>query len=379
MTKTGKIIVWIVVIVLVIWGIFAISGKKEEAKTESDTIKLGFVGPLTGDLANMGENAQAAVGIAVDEVNKTGGVLGKQIEVVYEDDACNGATGANAVSKLINSDKVVAVVGGLCSGATLGEAPISEAAKIPQLSFCSTNPTISQAGDYIFRDVPSDLFQAKYAAEYLIKTGKKKVVLLTSKDDWGDGLSKAFTDAFTKSGGTILMTDSFDHNAKDFKAQLLQVKAKNPDAVYFAGYTDATIAALKQAHDLSIKTQFFGADAWDDTKIWSELGTLGDGAMFTVVGSNSTDEFKAKMKAKLNKDDIVYCSNYAYDGIKVLTNAITLANSTDGTAIKDALYKTNYTGGVSSKTIIFDENGDPTSAAYIVKIAKDGKASELPQ
>ncbi|HEV7424564.1 MAG TPA: ABC transporter substrate-binding protein, partial [Candidatus Paceibacterota bacterium] len=133
MTKNGKLVVWIVVIFLVVWGIVAMSKKKIE---EPATIKIGFVGPLTGDLANMGANAQAAVGIALDEINNAGGVLGKKLEVVYEDDVCTGAGGANAVSKLINTDKVVAVLGGVCSGATLGEAPITEAAKVPQLAFC---------------------------------------------------------------------------------------------------------------------------------------------------------------------------------------------------------------------------------------------------
>ena len=373
MSKTSKIILWVVVLALVVWGIMALSGKEGQMP---DTIKIGFLGPLTGDLANPGENAQAAVSIAVDEVNKAGGVLGKKLEVVYEDDTCNGATGANAISKLINANKVVAVLGGFCSGATLGEAPIAEAAKIPQLSYCSTNPTISQAGDYIFRDVPSDLFQANYAAEYLLKAGKKNVALLTSKDDWGDGLNKAFTDAFTKAGGVIVMTDSFSPKARDFKTQFTKLKAKNPDAVYFVGYTDTTIPALKQAHDLNIKAQFFGADAWDDTKIWSELGSIGNGAMYTIVGTNSNAAFKTAMKEKLGKEDIIYCSNYAYDGLKILANAINKAGSTDGAAIKNALYQTDYKNGVSSKAIKFDRNGDPTSANYVVKTVKDGKATE---
>ena len=376
MTTTGKVIVWGVVAVFVLWGLMFLGGDK---MAEGDTIKIGFVGPLTGDLANMGENAQAAVQIAVDEVNASGGVLGKKVEIVYEDDGCTGATGANAVSKLINTDKVVAILGGLCSGATLGEAPISEAAKVVQLSYCSTNPTISAAGDYIFRDVPSDLFQAKYASDYLMKAGKTKVSLLTIKNDWGDGLNKAFTDAFTKAGGTIVTTDSFDPDTKNLKTQMTQIKAQNPDAVYFAAYTDASIAGLKQASDLGLKTQFFGADAWDDTKIWNELGTLGNGAMFTVVGTNSTDDFKAKMKEKLGKEDLVYCSNYAYDGVKVLVDAIKFAGKATGPAIKDALYKVKYTGGVSAKEIMFDENGDPVGAAYVIKVEKDGKVTEMAQ
>ena len=377
MNKTIKTIIWIVIIILVIWVIASMV--KSPKQQVSDTIKIGFTGPMTGDLAQFGENAEAAVSIAVDEINKAGGVLGKKLEVIYEDDGCTGAAGANAISKLINSDKVSAVLGGFCSGSTLSEAPIAEAAKIPELSFCSTNPKITQSGDYIFRNVPSDNFQAKFTANYLIQNGKKNVALLTSKDDYGDGLNKAFTEAFVGNGATIVMNSSFDPNATDFKAQMTELKAKNPDAVYFVGYTPATIPALKQAHDLGIKTLFFGADAWDDSKIWNELGTIGDGAMYTIVGTNSTDSYKAAMKAKLGKDEIIYCSNYAYDGLKILANAINSAGSTDGAAIKDALYKTNYTGGVSSKNLTFDSNGDPTSAAYVIKIVKNKIATEMVQ
>ena len=273
----------------------------------------------------------------------------------------------------------MAILGAACSGATLGAAPIAEAAKVPMLSYCSTNPTVSQAGDYIFRNVPSDFFQANYAANYLMGKGMKNVALLTSKDDWGDGLKKAFTDAFTKAGGVIVSSDSFDPASKDLKAQLTTIKGMNVDAVYFAGYTDPSIAGLKQAHDLGIKAQFFGADAWDDTKIWSELGTLGDGAMFTVVGTNSSADFKAKMKAKLGKDDLIYCSNYAYDGLKILAAAINKADSVSKTAVKDALSKTKYTGGVGSAEVMFDNNGDPTTAAYIIKRALGGKLTEVSQ
>ena len=151
MSNTAKTVVGIIVLVLVVWGIMAVNGKKAAAPA---VVKIGFTGPLTGDTADIGQNAQAAVSIAVDEINKAGGVLGKQLEVVYEDDTCNGTGGANAVSKLINADKVAALLGPACSGATLGAAPIAEAAKVPELSYCSTNPTISDAGDYIFRDVP---------------------------------------------------------------------------------------------------------------------------------------------------------------------------------------------------------------------------------
>jgi branched-chain amino acid transport system substrate-binding protein len=380
MSKTGKVIIWAVVWVLAIWGLSQLGGQEgEPAGTSDEPIKIGFLGPLSGDVANIGENARAAVEIAVAEVNADGGVLGRNIEVVYEDDVCSGASAANAMSKLINTDKVVAVLGAACSGATLAVAPIAEAAGVPELSYCSTNPTVSQAGDFIFRNVPSDLFQADYAAEYLVNSGKGNVAVLTSKDDWGEGLNKAFTDALARAGGSVVSADSFEPTSKDFRTQLTKIKAQGPDAVYFAGYTEASIAGLKQASDIKLDAQIFGADAWDDSKIWSELGSLGDGAMYTVVGTNSSDGFKAKMKEKLGKDDLVYCSNYAYDGLKVLADAIGRAGGTDGVAIKDALYNTKYSGGVSAESLEFDANGDPVSANYIVKVAKDGKTEEAPQ
>lgn len=368
-----KSVLWVIIIILVIWGISSLSGKND---TEAETIKIGFLGPLAGDLAHMGRNAQAAVSIAVEEINASGGVLGKSVEVIYEDDGCNGATAASAISKLINVDKVVAILGGMCSGATLGATPVAEVAKVPQLSYCSTSPAVTSAGDYIFRNVPSDLFQANFMASHLINIGKKNVALLTTKDDWGEGLKKAFTNSFSALGGVIVYTDSFDPASKNLKAQFTEIKSKNPDAIYFIAYTDPSIAGIKQARDLAITAPFFGADAWDDSKIWTELGTIGDGATFTAVSAYSSDEFKSKMKTKLGTDDIVYCSNYAYDGLKTLTDAIEKGGKTNGLSIKDALENAEKQDG-SGK--IFDENGDPASADYALKQVLSGRASEMTQ
>lgn len=371
----NKVITWIVVIVVVVGGIFFLN--KGRAPKDTSPVKVGFIGPLTGDLGNVGKNAQAAVQIAVEEVNADGGVLGRTLEVVYEDGQCGGAGAANAASKLINTDKVVAILGGTCSGETLAIAPIAEAAKVPELSYCSTAPAITNSGDFIFRDVPSDNFQANFAAEYLAGKNLKKVALIYVKNDWGLGLKDALQSALSTTGGTLVAEESYDPTSKDLRSQLAKIKAVAPDAIYFAGYTDGTIAGLKQAKELGITAQFFGADAWDDTKIWSSLGSVGEGAMYTLVGTNSSDDFKVKMQAKLGAPDIIYCSNYAYDGLKILAAAIDRANSTEGIAVKDALYKTNYTSGVSSESVKFDANGDPTEANYAIKVIKGGVATDL--
>lgn len=343
---------------------------------KGEPVSIGFSGPLSGEVANFGINAKAAVDIAVEEVNAAGGIAGKPLKVVFEDDQCDGKGASNAVSKLINVDKVPVVLGSICSPATLSYAPMAEQAKVVGLSFCSTAPKISQAGDYIFRDVPSDLFQASYAAKYAYDLGKRKAAIVYVNNDWGMGLEKAFTEAFQKLGGTVLMEEGYDPTSKDLRAQMTKVKGSDADLLYFAAFPDGTTAGLKQAKELGIAITIMGGDVWDDNKMWTDLGDAGEGALFTVVGTNSTDAFKTKMKEKLKSDEITYCSNYAYDAVKVIAQVMNKVG-VDSTMIKDELYKTTLTGGVGSASLSFDANGDPVASNYVIKLVKGGKAEQV--
>lgn len=377
MTTTGKTILWIIIAIVIIGLIigFTRTPKVDERAMNTEPIKIGFTGPLTGDLGNIGENAKAAVEIAVEEVNSSGGINGRMLEVIYEDDKCNGADGVKAANKLINVDGVSAILGSTCSPATLSFAPIAEQAKTPVLSYCSTAPKISEAGDYIFRDVPSDLFQADYAAKYLYNNqGKRKVAIININNDWGIGLRKAFADSFKALGGEIVLEESYESTSVDLRTQMAKVKSSKADTLYFPSFTNGAISGLKQAKALGLTQTIFGADAWDDNKIWEELGTAGEGAMYTLVGTNPNESFKTKMKEKLGNDSIIYCSNYAYDGVKVLASAMSKAG-TDKVAIKDELYKVRYEGGVSSPLIEFDINGDPKGAIYGINAVSNGKAA----
>ncbi|HEY4506214.1 MAG TPA: penicillin-binding protein activator [Candidatus Paceibacterota bacterium] len=376
----NKVAIWIIILIVVIGGIWLIVANKDNVpEASAEPIKIGFIGPLTGDLANIGANAKAAVEIAVNEVNAAGGIDGRSIEVVYEDGACAGATAANAVTKLINIDKVPAIIGAACSGETLASAPIAEQGKTVLLSYCSTNPAITTAGDYIFRSVPSDSFQGNFAANHIFTNlSKKKVAVIFINNEWGTGIKNAFTKAYQDLGGQVVLSESYEPTSADLRTQMSKVKTSGAELVYFAGQTDGTITGLKQAKELGITLPFFGADSWDDTKVWSELGAIGNGAMFTTVGSNNTEEFKAKMAEKVGPDNIIYCSNYAYDNIHLMANVMKEVGI-DATAIKDALYNVNYTGGVGVDPLKFDANGDPVSANYVIKVVKDGKADVMTQ
>lgn len=369
---TKKIVV-AVVVVLVLWGIYALV-KGPSAPVLTGPVKIGFIGPLTGDAANLGQNIKAAVEIAVTEVNAAGGIAGQPLEVIYEDGQCTGKVASNAANKLINIDKVPVILGGACSGETSSFTGLANQTKTAVLSYCSSAPAITDAGDYIFRNYPSDTFQGAYAAEYLYKTLKKKnVAVLYVKSDWGAGIKDVFIQSFKKLGGTVAAEEGYEQTSRDLRTQLTKVKSTNPEMVYFLGYTEASIPALKQAKELGLNAPFFGGDAWDDSKIWSSVGAAGESAMFTVVSALPSPEFKTAMETKVGNNEIGVCTPTAYDGLKLLAKVLGRVGP-DGEKIKNELYKTSYSGGVSSEKIEFDKNGDVKGANYVVKVVKNGKA-----
>ena len=374
MSTTGKWITGLIALVIVI-TLVTVFGRGENGGEMADEgpIRIGYMAPMSGDLGNVGLNARAAVELAVEEVNAAGGIDGRSLEVVYEDDKCSGPTAVSIANKLVSTDKVVAVAGPLCSPAVLSAAPVFEAARIPALSFCATAPKVSDAGDYIFRNVPSDNFQAKFAAEYIYnKMGKKKAAVMAVNNDWGLGVSGAFKDAFAILGGEIVFSETYASDTRDLRSQLSKVKATDADVLYFAGFPDGSTIAIKQMQELGLSLPTFGADAWDDTKIWADVGPAGEGMMFTAAATNATEEFKAGMLAKTGGDEIIYCSNYAYDGVKMLAQIMNEVGA-DPEMIKSRLYTIRHEGEVSQPITEFDVNGDPKASVYALKVVRDGK------
>lgn len=245
------------------------------------------------------------------------------------------------------------------------------------LSYCSSAPAISQAGDYIFRDYPSDLYQGSFSAEYIYnQLSKKKVVILYAKSDWGNGIKDVFAKKFKELGGTIVAEEGYEQTSRDLRTQLTKIKSANPELVYFLGYTEASIPGIKQAKELGLSAPLFGGDAWDDSKIWTDAGSAGEGAMYSVVYAPLNNDFKTKMRVKVGNDEITVCTPQAYDAVKLISKVIEKVG-TNAEAIKNELYKINYTGGVSASEIKFDSNGDFVGANYIIKVVRNGKAIEM--
>lgn len=339
---------------------------------ENGDILLGAILPLTGDAAEIGQSNRQAIELAVEQINAAGGINGRNLKVLFEDGRCSAEPSANAANKLVNVDKVTAIVGGVCSSETLAIAPIAEAAGVPEISQTSSNPAITNAGDYIFRVYPSDSFQGKVAAEYAFnKLGARKIAFLNIQNDWAVGLTGVFERRFTELGGQIVAKEQMLPDAKDVKAQLTKVRDSAPDLIYMPAMTNTTVVALQQASELGIQTQKLGGDGQDDPAIVSQLGATGNGFKYTVVKSNDAQSFVDGMNAKGNS--LAIGASQAYDAVFLLANAMKTAG-TDGAKIKDELYKVKAYPGASG-TIGFDEHGDLLTAAYSVKEYNEGELS----
>ncbi len=338
-----------------------------------DNIKIGFIGPLSGDAASIGQSAKAAVEMAVEEINNAGGINSRTLDVIYEDGKCGPKDSTNAANKLVNLDKVPVIIGGLCSSETLAAAPIAESGKTVLISYCSSNPKITESGDYIFRTYPSDAFQGKVAAEKIYNDLNAKTVgVLYCLGDWCVGIKDVFKKRFSELGGTIVAEEGYEQTTRDLRTQIAKIKDSKPDLIYFLGYTEASIVGLKQLKEIGIESPIFGGDAWDDPKLWDEAKESGEGAMYLVPNSPGTDEFKAKMEAKTGSKEILVCTPQGYDNVHIIADIIRRVG-TDSEKIKNELYNVKGYKGISGE-ISLDSNGDLMAADYVTKVVKNGKA-----
>lgn len=336
-------------------------------------IKIGSLSPLTGDVANLGIGQRNGVELAVEGINAKDGVGGSKLEVVYEDGKCAGKEATTAAQKLVNVDKVFAIVGGLCSSETLAASKITDAAKVIMISPCSSNPSVTDAGDYVFRDYPSDSFQGKVAAEHAYNDWKaKKAAVLYENKDYPLGLANTFEARFKELGGEVVAKEAADPEPKDLRPQLTKIKAASPDLVYLIAYTQGTSVGLQQAAELGITAKILGGDSADDPKILEAAKQAAEGFVWSVPKvpeSSEYDAFKQAYKKKYDGDPLL-CGAQAYDAVNILAWAIGRAGGTDAGKVKDALYSLKAYKGASG-TIEFDKNGDLLSATYEFKAIRN--------
>ena len=345
--------------------------------TGGDKVRIGVFMSLTGSTANFGISSVNGIKMAADEVNKAGGINGKQIELLVEDDRSDASEAATIVTKFVTQDQVHAVLGEVASSRSIAAAPIAQNAKIPMLTPSSTNPEVTRKGDFIFRSCFIDPVQGAAIGQFAAKglNAKRAAIMVDRKNDYSTGLATNITETFTKLGGQIVATTSYQEGDQDFNAQLTSIKGANPEVIFVPGYYNDVGLIAKQARDRGITVPLLGGDGWDSAQLYAIGGTALNGSFFSNHYSPfDTDpkvqKFVNDYKALYTTPDALAAT--AYDAAHIMFDAIKRANSTDGTAIRNALAATNAFPGVTG-TVTFNENRDAVKPIIMIEI-KDGGA-----
>lgn len=341
------------------------------------TIKIGEFASLTGKEATYGQTAHKGTQQAIDEVNAAGGVLGRKLELLVEDDQSKPGEAATIAKKFISRDKVVAILGEITSGRTLEAAPIAQNAKIPLISPGATAPEVTARGNYIFRVCFIDSFQGTVMAKFARHSLKlRRVALLSSVSSAQSvALSKFFRQRFAADGGTVVLEQKYSEGEKDFRAQLTAIKAAGVEGIFVPGYYAEAALICKQARDLGLAQPLFGVDGWESQELINIGGKAVEGAYFsTHYSPASKDPLVVSFNERFTKrwgsgSDAL--SALGYDSAMLLVDAIRRAGTTEGPKLRDALAATKNFKGVTGD-ITLDEQRNPTKSAVVLQV-KDGK------
>jgi branched-chain amino acid transport system substrate-binding protein len=344
---------------------------------QANEIVIGEYGSLTGTTATFGISTRDGVALAVDEANKAGGVLGKQVRVIVEDDQGRPEEAQTVVTKLITRDRVIALIGEVASSRSLAAAPVAQQSQIPMISPSSTNPKVTQVGDYIFRVCFIDPFQGLVMAKFATNTLKVKnvAVLRDIKNDYSVGLADVFVENFKKMGGNIIADESYSEGDTDFSAQLTAIRSHNPQAIFVPGYYTEVGLIARQEKKLGLTVPLLGGDGWDSPKLWEIGGEALNGSYYSNHSSMddpnpAIQKFVSDYKARYNAVPDALAA-LGYDSAKVLMDAIRRANSTEPAKIRDAIAQTKDFPGVTGR-ITLDQDRNAVKPAVVLRV-KDGK------
>ena len=365
-----KIVAGCIIALLIVSMVFA-GGKKED----ENTIKSGGIAPLSGAVAVYGVECTNGVNLAVEEINAAGGINGKKIVYIAEDDEGDPAKSVNAYKKLTTQDGIRMIIGSLTSGCTIALTASAQAQGVIQIAPAATAEAVTDAGNYIFRTCFIDPFQGSIGGKFAaVNLGKKNAAILYDiGNDYSVGLQENFVKEFTKNGGSIVAMESYSTGDKDFNAQLTKIKAANPDVVYLPDYYGTVALIAKQLRNQGINTPIIGADGWDGLTDNAGDEVL-NGFYSNHYAADSSDPavkaFVKNFKAKYNKEPNAFAA-LGYDSMYLLKDAILKAGTTDAKAVRDALEKidADYVTG----HIKFDAKHNPVKSAVMIELVKNAE------
>jgi branched-chain amino acid transport system substrate-binding protein len=349
------------------------AGSGSTGNNAGDVIKIGAIGPLSGAASTYGVSVKEGAQLLEKEINAGGGINGKKIQFIFEDDQADPNSSMQAFNKLVDSEKVCAILGPVTSGATLAVAPNATSKQIPMITPTATEPTITNVGgDYMFRGCFVDSFQGDVLGKYASETLKSKTaaVLYNAGSDYSKGIADSFKAKFEGAGGKVGEFLTYNDKDTDFKAQLTKIKTLNPDVIVLPDYYNVVGLIAKQAREMGIQSQFLGGDGWESEELTKIGGDAVNGALY-INHYYSGDQdpavktFVDSYKKEYNKEPDAFAA-LSYDTSKILVKAIEKAGKTDGAAIKDALAgmeMNSVTGNIK-----FGSDRSAIKSAAIIKV-----------
>jgi branched-chain amino acid transport system substrate-binding protein len=358
-------------------GLVALTGAAGCEK-KTDDLTVGAFLSLSGSDSTFGTDTKDGIELALDEANKAGGVKGKKVKVLYEDDKSQPQEASNKVRQLIDRDNVLAILGEVASSRTMAGGLIANTKKVPLVTPSSTAVEVTKDRDYVFRVCFTDDQQGDVAARFVWETLKKKKVGLfyAAQDNYSSGLAASFKDRFKKLGGEIVVDKGFQKGETNFTTYLTELKSKEPEVIFVPVYYNDMVQIARQAKQAGIPgTSFVGGDGWDSQELVDGAGAELEGAYFTnhyapdVPWPNSA-AFVTAFKAKYNREPTSLAAQ-GYDAAKLLFDAMKRAGVADREGIKTALAETkDFAGATGSLTI--DKNHNANKPIVVVQV-KDKK------
>jgi branched-chain amino acid transport system substrate-binding protein len=341
-----------------------------------NTLPIGAIFPLSGPVAFYGNESRNGALLAIEEINAAGGLLGKKLVLLSEDDEGNPGKAVNALTKLTTRDKVSFIIGSSTSGPTQAMSTLAQGNKIVLISPTATNINVTKAGDYVFRACFIDPFQGVASAYFAYETlgSRRAAILYDSSTDYSTGLADAFRMQFKALGGQIVADEVYINGDVNFNAQITRISAVNPDVVYLPNYYDEVAIQAKQLRANGINCALVGGDGWD-----SLIDNAGDevlnGFWSTGFASDTTDPkgvtFVRAYQARFNRPASQFGA-LGYDAMMLVADGIRTAGTFDSVAVKNAMAKIN--GSYVTGNIRFDSNRNPIKSVAILEITKrDGR------
>lgn len=364
-------------ILLIFTIVLSACGGTGTSASSGDTIKIGWIGSLTGDQAVWGTCESNTVKMLIEEVNANGGILGKQVEGIYYDTKGDAAEAVNAVKRLITQDGVVAILGPNASGQAISISAVLEQYKVPDIATVATNPKVTVSDDgkvkpYNFRVCFIDPYQGAVAAGYSYdRLGlKNAAVLYDVASDYSQGFTEYFEKTFTEKGGKIVAKEGFKEGDVDFRPQLSKIKEANPDLILMPYYYKEVALSANQARELGIEATLVGGDGWPSEQLMEMAADSIEGSYIVNHLDFNDPEVKPLQDAYKTKYNLPMELNgyMAHDAFKLLEAAINDANSTDPVKITESLTKVEVKGVTGTIKLSAEDHNPMGKQAAIVKI-----------